>query len=75
MFLLAGLLVKVQLSLLSLRWSVGVLGGLLASPTTYLFPCYLQLVECLCSQDFLFTNHIVSPETTCDDDDQWLSYF
>lgn len=27
MLLLAGLLVKLQLSLLSLRWSVGVLGG------------------------------------------------
>lgn len=75
MFLLAGLLVKVQLSSLSLRWSVGVLGWLLASPTTYLFPYNSQLVECLCSQDHLFTNDIVSPETTSSDDDQWLSYF
>lgn len=75
MFLLAGLLVKVGFSLLSLRWSVGVLGGLLASLTTYLFPCYSQLVECLCSQNYLFTNGIVSPETTSSDDDQWLSYF
>lgn len=75
MFLLAGLLVKVQFSLLSLRWSVGVQGGLLASPATYLFPYYSQLVECLCSQDHLFTNDIVPPETTSSDDDQWLSYF
>lgn len=35
MFLLAGLFVKVRLSLLSLRWSVAVLGGLLASPTVF----------------------------------------
>lgn len=74
MLLLSGLLVKLQLCLLSLRWSVGVLGVLLTSPNTYLFPYYLQLVECLCSQDYLFTNDIVSPETSSDDD-QWLSYF
>lgn len=66
---------KGVLSWLSLRWSLGVLGGLLASPTTYLFPYYSQLVECLCSQDCLFTHDIVSSETTSDDDDQWLSYF
>lgn len=75
MFLLAGLLVKVGLSLLSLRWSVGMLGGLLASPATYLFSYYSQPMECLCSQDYLFTNDIVSLETTSSDDDQWLSYF
>lgn len=75
MFLLAGLLVKVRLSLLSLRRSVDVLGWLLASPATYLFPYYLQLVECFCSRNHLFTNDIVSPETRSSDDDQWLSYF